>query len=246
MPLLSMLRRRHGFPVLRPPTGRRSAWSTGVWASSLWVSTIALVAVVATWDPPGDRSVGRPIAEVTAAGKVFAAGPIVRYADVGTVGTYPARADGLAPAAAVPPVSVKIEALGVDAPIVPVGVESDTGAMSVPPDGGVIGWYEFGPAPGLAGSAVLAGHVDYGGRPGAFFDLRRLEPGAEILVSSADGTARRFVVQGRQEFAKPDLPVAELFSRTGPAALMLVTCGGSYDRAARSYSDNVIVYAVPA
>ena len=71
-------------------------------------------------------------------------------------------------------------------------------------------------------------------------------PGAVIVVQDANGAQRRFVVQGRTEIAKPDLPVSELFTRTGPPALVLVTCGGSFDRSARSYAANVIVYAVPA
>ena len=64
------------------------------------------------------------------------------------------------PAAPAPPVRVRLPALGVDAPVTPVGVD-DRGRMDVPFDIRTVGWYRFGPGPGATtGSAVLSGHVD--------------------------------------------------------------------------------------
>jgi hypothetical protein len=55
-------------------------------------------------------------------------------------------------------------------------------------------------------------------------------------VSRWDGSTARFVVtkvdEGRQ---------VRLFSST--VTLRLIMCGGSFDRAARGYRDNIIVYA---
>ena len=213
------------------------------------VSSVALFAVIASWRPPGPTSAGTlPITEGVRR-KTFAGEPIVHlsmFNGGAPVGTHPAGAERLPADQSVPPVSVRVDGLGIDVPVVSVGVEPGTGAMSVPPDGGVVGWYQYGPSPGETGSAVLAGHVDFDGRPGAFFELRRVEPGATVVVRTADGAERNFVVQGRAQIAKAELPVSELFSRTGPTALVLVTCGGSYDRATRSYAANVVIYAVPA
>ncbi|MGH9118788.1 MAG: class F sortase [Acidimicrobiales bacterium] len=234
-----------GVARLRGPSVAR--W---LWAVSLALGTVALAAVLLSWRPAGPSAVGTvPISEVGRA-KAMPDQPILRLAPVaraGPIATFPARADRLPALQPTPPVSVRIDALGVDAPIVAVGVEPGTGGvMSVPSDGGLIGWYEHGPSPGETGSAVLAGHVDFDGRPGAFFELRRIEPGAVLVVRGADGIERSFVVQGRQEIAKADLPVSRLFTRSGPSALVLVTCGGSFDRSAGSYTANVVVYAVPA
>jgi hypothetical protein len=216
------------------------------WAALLALSTIALVAVMLSWQAPGPAAAGTvPILDASRV-KAVADGPIVRMSPLGPVGTHPAYTDHLPRRSAIAPVSVRIDAIGVNAPVTPVGVDTSTGAMAIPADGGFIGWYEWGPSLGEPGATVLAGHVDYDRRPGAFFNLRSLEPGAVIEVQGADGAARHFVVQGRTEIAKPELPVAQLFTRSGPPALVLVTCGGSFDRAARSYAANVIVYAVPA
>ena len=46
-----------------------------------------------------------------------------------------------------PPVRVRLPALGVDAPVAPVGVDG-RGRMEVPFDVDTVGWYRFGPGPG--------------------------------------------------------------------------------------------------
>ncbi len=163
------------------------------------------------------------------------------------VGTRSARLVDLAASPAVPPDRLALPSLGVDASIVPVGVEPD-GQMEVPDDVGEVGWYRHGPAPqDGSGSIVLAGHVDSRteGR-GAFFDLQRLGPGDEVRVADADGTSTTWVVTGRSTIAKPEVPLEELFRRDGPPRLALVTCGGDFDADRRSYRSNVVVIAEPS
>lgn len=162
-----------------------------------------------------------------------------------TVATHPARLDEFAPAAPLRPVRLTVDAGGVIAEVVPVGVDESGVAMDLPPDASMVAWYEHGPSPGDAGSAVVAGHVDFGGRRGAFYGLAHVEPGATITVEFEDSSARAFSVTARRTYAKAELPVDELFRHDGPATLVLVTCGGAYDRATRSYADNVVLYAVP-
>jgi sortase (surface protein transpeptidase) len=124
-------------------------------------------------------------------------------------------------------------------------VDASTGELAVPADAHVVAWYEYGAAPGAPGSAVLAGHVDWHGVPGVLFGLRSLRTGDTIAVDMSDGTVQHFVVTGVQLVAKPQIPLAEIFSRSGPAALTLVTCGGSFDASTHHYRSNVIVTAAP-
>jgi hypothetical protein len=42
---------------------------------------------------------------------------------------------------------------------------------------------------------------------------------------------------------KEDLPMGRIWNRTDRPVLRLITCGGSFDRGAGHYRDNVIVYA---
>ena len=93
---------------------------------------------------------------------------------------------------------------------------------------------------------MLAGHVDdrVQGR-GAFFDLRALEVGDEVRVTDEDGATTTWSVTGRRTYEKDSLPIDQLYERGGPPRLVLITCGGDFDRAARSYESNVVVEAVP-
>jgi sortase (surface protein transpeptidase) len=140
------------------------------------------------------------------------------------------------------PVRLKIPALGVDTAVPVIGLDA-AGALVPPDDVAVAGWYGGGPAPGEVGPAVVAGHVDSVSGPGVFFRLRQLAPGSRVLVTRADGSVVRFAVTRVERYAKTAFPTAEVYRPTAGAELRLVTCGGAFDRAARSYVDNVVVYA---
>ena len=143
------------------------------------------------------------------------------------------------------PIVLAIPAIGVRVHIVPVGVADGTGGIEVPPNVETIGWYRFGPSPGAQGSAVLIGHVDsWIQGPGAFFRLRDLQPGDLVSVSFTDDSTSSFRVVARRSYPKSGLPEM-LFERRGRPIISLITCGGSFDQMTRTYSDNVVVFAVP-
>jgi len=155
-----------------------------------------------------------------------------------------ASADVLAaaPLAAAPPVRVRIPAIEVDSALIGLGLAAD-GTLQVPADGSVAGWFTGAPTPGERGPAVIAAHVDWNHAPGVFFRLRDLEPGDDVSVARADGTTARFVVLGVEQYPKDAFPTERVYGDVDHAGLRLITCGGSFDRAARSYRDNVVVYA---
>jgi sortase (surface protein transpeptidase) len=142
-----------------------------------------------------------------------------------------------------PPVGLSIPAIGVDErTLVPLGRNPD-GTMEVPQDFARAGWFTGGPAPGTSGPAVIAGHVDSRSGPAVFFRLRELEPGDVVTVRLADGRQSRFVVDGVSLYSKDDFPTEAVFGPVPGVALRLITCGGGFDRVARSYRSNVVVYA---
>ena len=151
----------------------------------------------------------------------------------------------VAAAAASAAAPVRIQLPGVDAPVQPIGLDG-AGALVPPDDVASVGWFAGGPAPGDAGPAVIAGHVDSVDRPGAFFPLRAVAPGDPVRVTRADGSVVRFVVTRVARYPKTAFPTAEVYGATPDPELRLVTCGGAFDRAARSYVDDVVVFAVLA
>ena len=181
----------------------------------------------------------------TAPGDTAPGGTAVEKTATGNAGNNAAGAPPVSePVLPAVPTGLSIPSLGVLAPVVPVGLGEDR-SMQIP---GVseAGWYLPGRAPGSpTGSAVIAAHVDFNERPGVFFELRGIQPGAEVVVTDAAGGTHRFVVTERSQVAKDRVPMQELFRTGGDPVLTLVTCGGAFDSGARSYSDNIIVRAVP-
>ncbi|MEU8135548.1 class F sortase [Streptodolium elevatio] len=144
------------------------------------------------------------------------------------------------------PTAVSVSALDLSAPVVPVGVAPD-GQVEVPPDGGTVGWYRFGPPPGApAGSAVLVGHVDTAdGRIGEFAGLERAAPGLRVSVQRGTAPPLVYRVVRVETVPKGALPGPAIFRRDGPHQLVLVTCAGAYDRSAGGYQANLVVTSVP-
>jgi sortase (surface protein transpeptidase) len=142
------------------------------------------------------------------------------------------------------PVSIRIPAIGVSAPVMKVGMNAD-GTVQVPPvdNHNQTGWYGDGPAPGQKGPAVILGHVDSVTGISVFYYLKDLRAGNRIYVTLADGKVTAFAVDGVQKVAKDAFPTAAVYGRAGYPSLRLITCGGSFDEATGHYLDNILVYA---
>lgn len=142
------------------------------------------------------------------------------------------------------PVSIKIPAIGVSAPVTELGLNAD-GTLATPPLGNpnLTGWYKYGPSPGQQGPSVIVGHIDSTAGPSVFFRLRDLTGGDKISVTLADGRTAVFAVTGMQQTAKTAFPTSEVYGHLSYAGLRLITCGGAFDYSTGHYLENVIVYA---
>lgn len=160
-------------------------------------------------------------------------------AEVSQKGTTPTQ-----PAAAPPPVSLKVAGTSIDMAVIPVGV-APGGAMEIPETFYQAGWYRFGSAPGAAeGTAVLAGHIDTTSDRAPFSQLKSLPAGTLITVGREGAPALNYRVVSVTLMAKDAFDGDSLFRRTGPHELKVVTCGGRWLDERMDYSDNVIVTAV--
>ncbi|WP_432839198.1 class F sortase [Dactylosporangium sp. CA-092794] len=143
------------------------------------------------------------------------------------------------------PVRLQIPAIGVDTPLMSLGLNPD-GTVEVPPlrAGAPAGWYRNLRTPGEVGPAVVLGHVDTAhDGPAVFYRLRELRPGDTATVRRQDGSAATFVVERVVEVPKTNFPTDEVYGPVGYPALRLVTCGGSFDYSRREYRHNILVYA---
>lgn len=146
------------------------------------------------------------------------------------------------PAAA--PTAIDIPKIAARSSLVPLGLNADR-TIEVPPVGKPqqAGWYRYGPTPGEVGPAVILGHVDGNKQLGIFYRLKELAPGDQVSVSRVDGSTARFVVTEVEQIDKDVFPSDAVYGDTPDPELRLITCGGSFDHAAHSYRDNIIVFA---
>ena len=168
--------------------------------------------------------------------------PPARSAPAVDVTVRSARVEDL-PSAPAAPVEVRLERLAITAPVDPVGATD--GVMDLPDDVRRAGWFAPGSAPGADhGRAVISSHVDNRAQgEGSFFPLADAQEGDRIEVDLADGQTLRYEVTALARYRKTELPAAELFRPDGEPQLVLITCGGPFDPATRSYRDNVVVIA---
>ncbi|MER8066890.1 class F sortase [Streptomyces sp. NPDC094034] len=141
------------------------------------------------------------------------------------------------------PVALRIPAIGVDTPVMELGLAPD-GSVQVPPITAHdrAGWYRHSPTPGQTGPSVILGHVTVGSYgDGVFRHLARLRRGDRIVARLRNGTEAPFAVGAVRTVAKADFPTEDVYGDVSGPELRLITCGGP--RAGDEYLDNVIVFA---
>lgn len=187
--------------------------------------------------PPASAAVAAPAQEpvsVTPPPAPSSAPPIPQVAPI--VGPFLAASE---------PTQINIPAIEVDSVLMQLGLNPD-GTLQTPSldEASPAGWYTGSPTPGAIGPSVILGHVDsrVEGRA-VFYRLGEMRPGDEILVTRADATVAKFVVDGVEEYSKDIFPQFTVYGNTDHAGLRLITCGGEFNKTTRTYPDNVVVYA---
>ena len=140
------------------------------------------------------------------------------------------------------PVRIEIPRLDIDRRLIGLQVDPGTGTLRAPGEWSQVGWWSDGPAPGAAGSAIVAGHVDSPAGPAVFAGLRSLRAGDRVVIDRADGTQATFAVTELQVYDVDNFPDDRVYRLHGPPSLHLLTCTGTYDRRAGRYLQNAVVY----
>jgi LPXTG-site transpeptidase (sortase) family protein len=142
------------------------------------------------------------------------------------------------------PVRLLIPKISVDAPFTDLAI-GPKGRLEPPPahDVNLVGWHAKGVSPGEPGTAIIAGHVDTATSAAVFVNLGELEEGDVFHVDRADGRRASFVVDSVETFDKDSFPSRRVYDDTARPEVRLITCAGDYDRTARDYTDNLVVFA---
>lgn len=141
------------------------------------------------------------------------------------------------------PVRLKIPNIKVDSAIEFVGLTPE-GAMDVPKGPANAAWYELGPRPGEEGSAVIVGHFGWkNGIPAVFDNVSALRAGDKIYVEDRETTITTFVVRELRTYGEHQDATDIFNSSDGKARLVLITCEGVWNKAEKSYSKRLVVFA---
>ncbi len=125
------------------------------------------------------------------------------------------------------PTHLAIPAIGVDAPVVPLGLDADA-IPEVPAVGSDVGWYNFSARPGQGSNVVVAGHLQLHQVPAVFWRLDELQPGDLIQITTDSGQRFAYQVTSRRSVSSTDPDSVKVIYPTGREMLTLVTCGGTW------------------
>jgi len=121
------------------------------------------------------------------------------------------------------------------------------GQLSLPDDVGRAGWWRGSARLGDPfGAIVVAAHVDsFSQGIGPIAQLLGARPGDGLTLESR-GLHHEFVVSSTRLVPRTELgTLAPLLAFTGGHRLVVITCGGPYDRELGGYRDNLVVVAEP-
>jgi sortase (surface protein transpeptidase) len=138
-------------------------------------------------------------------------------------------------------VRLQIPALGINTRTESVGLAGS--AMGVPADAWDVAWFKLGPRPGLAGNAVVDGHLDTATGPAVFLHLRELRAGDLLYVTDNLGVKRAFRVTDLESYQWNKAPMAQIFGSSIGAHLNLITCNGSWSIQQQNYNQRLVVYS---
>lgn len=139
------------------------------------------------------------------------------------------------------PLRLEIPKIGVDAPVVPVGTEVDTGRMASPGTAHDVGWWAGRKAG--EGNVLLDGHHDWKGQLGVFYDLEKLEAGDEVVVAGEDGEKLTYRIVWVKNYDRKIDATDLLGNASGKQLATLITCGGTFDTIARTHRERVVARA---
>lgn len=143
------------------------------------------------------------------------------------------------------PTRLAIKSIGVDAPIVALGLTKN-GDMEAPNNNTDIGWYYQSAKAGETEYAMLLdGHRGVAGQWGVLRYLGDVRQRDEIGITTESGRTVSYQVREivTERVDQVDMRRALLPYAPGSQSLTLITCDGSYNQAKNVYDKRTIVYA---
>lgn len=147
----------------------------------------------------------------------------------------------------------------VDAPLHTKAVPASGGVLPSPDGPDDVIFYDFaawdglGGYPGSGGRIVISGHVDYGGGyckngtvpppcTAVFWDINKLQAGDMIEIRLSSGVQQYRVTSTDNLGATDQAKWDDVWKSTSKESIVLVTCGGDFNRETHEYDKRHVVY----
>jgi sortase A len=141
------------------------------------------------------------------------------------------------------PINLKIPKINVNANVESVGMDTQD-EMGVPANSANAAWFNQGPRPGEKGTAVIDGHYGWkNGIPAVFDNLSKLKKGDKIYIEDEKVGVITFIVRETRTYKENENAAGVFSSTDGKAHLNLITCGGTWNKSEKSYSNRYVVFS---
>ena len=155
--------------------------------------------------------------------------PAKQHATVTPSATAAVLPSASEPASTAPTNRLQIPVLGVNAPIINIGLTKD---------GSV---YTGGPQPGQNGTAIIDGHSGSPVQHGVLEHINRLKAGDEISIVEISGKKTKFTVTSSQAYPAVSSTAKILFDRTAGPTMNMISCYGNWDEKTQEFDQRWIV-----
>ena len=141
------------------------------------------------------------------------------------------------------PVRLIIPSIPINTVLEPVNTTPE-GTVDVPIDPVNAAWFEQSVHPGEKGTSIIDGHFGWkNGIPAVFDFLNKIRLGDKIYIVDEMGATTTFIVRKLKIYRENEDSSGVFYSNDGIAHLNLITCEGVWDKAKKSYSGRLVVFA---
>ncbi len=127
--------------------------------------------------------------------------------------------------------------------IVRLGLTKDS-QIAVPDNIYDTGWYDASAKPGQAGAMFVYGHVSSWQANGIFYDLKKLKPGDDIVITRGDNTTYTYKVAYTKVYPYNNVPMSTVLAPADSSkpGLNLMTCTGAVIKGTSEFAERLVVF----
>ena len=128
--------------------------------------------------------------------------------------------------------------------IISLGLDK-TGAIATPSNIFDTGWYNQSSRPGALGAMFIYGHVSSWQSNGVFYNLRKLKPGNQIIITRGDNTTYTYQVTATKAYPYNNVDMGTVLAPTNASmpGLNLMTCTGHVIKGTSEFDQRLVVFS---